>query len=274
MVPRRLVEFTHGELNPAKHYLFDLQAVTHELTGRDLRGAFGPTEPLGAAFVARNASALPRVRLAGRPEYVGNEAEALAAVRRLGIGIRHRLVVEDPDRPLPVDAEVLGSAAITSEVPERVEVAVDAANDSYLVLADSYDPGWSATLDGSPAPVRAAWVAFRAVFVPRGRHTIVFHYRPAGFDRGLVLTALGALLALGCLLWPRPLRPLGAGHGPVDWPASWPRWGLLAFLLIVAASTLTLGPGSLGIQSRWDRSFHRFTWGAGIESMKPPPPEP
>jgi hypothetical protein len=247
---------------------YDLAGVTHWLTGRSLRGSFGPYERVGAAYIARNPGALPRVRLLGRPYYVAGEAEAMAAVDRLGVETPHRLVVEDPDRPLSEGADGAGRAAIVREIPERVEVATEAAGDAYLVLADTFDPGWSATLDGHPVPIRPAWITFRAVFVPRGRHTVVFRYRPAGFAFGLVLTAIGLLIALGCLAWPRPLAPTAAAHGLASGPRGWPRWGLVALVLIVLASTVAVGPDGVAIQSRWANSFHRFTWGAGIEAMR------
>jgi hypothetical protein len=205
----------------------------------------------------------------GRPYYVAGEAEAIAAVDRLGAETRKRLVVEDPDRPLPEDAEVAGRATITRERPERVELAIEADRDAYLVLADTFDPGWTAMLDGRAVPIRPAWITFRAVFVRRGPHTLVFRYRPAGFDRGLAITGCGLLIALGCVFWSRPLVALALEHGVQSGPRNWPRWGLLVLVLIVLASTISVGLSGVGVQSRWSRSLHTFTWGAGIESMKP-----
>jgi hypothetical protein len=266
MIPRRSLAYT-DHVRPGRGR-YDLEGVTHWLTGRSLRGSFGPYERVGAAYLSRNPGALPRVRLVGRPYYVAGEADAIAAVERLGVETPRRLVVEDPDRPLPEEANASGHATITREVPERVEVATESAGDAYLALADTFDPGWSATLDGRPVPIRPAWITFRAVFVPRGRHTVVFRYRPAGFDRGLVLTGCGLLLTLGCLAWPRPLAPPSAAHGVGEGPRGWPRWGLVALALIVLGSTVAVRPGGLAIQSRWSESVHRFTWGAGIEAMR------
>jgi len=47
---------------------------------------------------------------------------------------------------------------------------------------------------------------------------------------------------------------------------------LWAALAIVAASALTVGPNGLRVHERWSGSWHRFTWGAKINAIGPPPP--
>ena len=48
----------------------------------------------------------------------------------------------------------------------------------YLLLLDSYDPGWRVTVDGSPAPLLQANELFRAVRLAPGQHEVEFRYRP------------------------------------------------------------------------------------------------
>ena len=60
-----------------------------------------------------------------------------------------------------------GKAEIVVDLAERVEVETELTAPSYLVLADTFDPGWSATVDGLVSPIRPAYVAFRAVFSTR-----------------------------------------------------------------------------------------------------------
>ena len=250
---------------------FDVEGVSHMLTGPSA-AIVGWEKPVrvGSTRIHRNPRVLPRVRLMGRPVYVGDEAAAVAALGALKGEIRERIIVEDPDRPLGVDARASGSARIVSEIPERVEVATNSTSDAYLFLADTYDPGWTATVDGRPAPIRPATVMFRAVFVSKGRHRVVFAYRPAGFDRGLAVTGVGLAATLGLLLLGRRDATPGPRHGPAPLPASWPRWGAGVFVAIIALSAVGLdASGRPTIHSRWDRSWHRFTWGAGIEAMKP-----
>ena len=266
MYPRRVLTF-QDHANPQAR--FDVEGVTQILTGRPIPGFRGPIERAGAASIHRNTSAQPRARLMGRPSYVADEAAAARALDELGAAIRDRLIVEDPDHPLPEGAAVEGTARIVVDLPERVEVEVDAKTPAYLVLADTFDPGWSATLDGRPSPIRPAFAAFRAIYLKEGRHRVVFTYEPAGFRAGLILTALGLLGVLACLAWPKAVAPPDPSHVPLAWPSQWPLifWGVL--LAIVLGSAFKVGPGGVTIHPRWEGSFHRFTWAAGIEAIRP-----
>ena len=68
-----------------------------------------------------------------------------------------------------------------------------------LVLADAWSPGWTATVDGAPAPVLRVGGLFRGVLLRKAANEVIFRYRPRGWTWGLRLGAVGllALLALG-----------------------------------------------------------------------------
>jgi len=96
----------------------------------------------------------------------------------------------------------LGTAEVTQRTPLRVAVHVDAAAEGVLVLSDAYYPGWKATVDGAEANVFPVNYALRGVVVPKGPHTVEFHYRPLSFCAGMAMsiTALFAGLALAIAL--------------------------------------------------------------------------
>ena len=273
IIPRRLLAYTdHARPGLGR---FDLESVTHILSSRRMLAIGDPGEPAGSTYIHRNPTALPRVRLAANPVYAANEADAITLLDRLGGAIRTRVVVEDPDRPLASDASVdpRSSARIVREIPERVEVEADTPTPAYLILADTFDPGWSATLDNRPAHIRPAWVAFRAVFLPAGRHVVVFRYTPAGFLAGLATSSATLILCAVLILVARKrgLPPPSAEHDDSPWPHAWPAWVAAALLAMVLASAFTISrSGQIKSHARWDFTFHTFTWGAGIDAMNLP----
>jgi hypothetical protein len=98
-----------------------------------------------------------------------------------------------------------GRATVERYGGDRVDVRVQAAQDAWLFLADTYDPSWRAYVDGQARPVRLANAMFRAVAVPAGTHTVTFRYEPWPLAWGAaisLLTGLGVLaacaVAIGC----------------------------------------------------------------------------
>jgi uncharacterized membrane protein YfhO len=83
---------------------------------------------------------------------------------------------------------------ILSYEPERVRLRADLETTGYLVLTDTYYPGWQVTVDGRPATIQRADVAFRAVELTAGEHLVEFQYRPENVLLGLGLSVAGWLL--------------------------------------------------------------------------------
>jgi len=79
-----------------------------------------------------------------------------------------------------------------------VSATVTARGDGLLFLSIPYSPGWTATVDGKPAPIVRANVGFSGVAVPDGRHAIELRYRTPGLAVGVALSrwALVAFVVL------------------------------------------------------------------------------
>jgi hypothetical protein len=151
-----------------------------------------------------NPRALPRAYLATPLCVQDVEAATDLILARSFQPGRHAAVECPPGTPspeAPAAPEGLGKVAFVRYEPEHVVLDVEARAPAVLVLSDAYYGGWSATVDGQPAPVLPANVAVRGVLVPAGVHQVTFTYLAPGQRLGafLSLGTLG-LLGLGALL--------------------------------------------------------------------------
>lgn len=89
-----------------------------------------------------------------------------------------------------------GKAEITYYSPNIVKIKTETSNDEVLILADQFEDGWNATLDGKNIDISRANLIFRAVKVPSGSHEIIFNYWPKSFDTGLKISSIGILLII------------------------------------------------------------------------------
>jgi uncharacterized membrane protein YfhO len=85
---------------------------------------------------------------------------------------------------------------ITESKPERVSITATTDQRGYLVLTDSWYPGWCALVDGQLAPIDRVDVLFRAVLIEPGSHTIVFEYRPDSFLIGAIISAASLIILI------------------------------------------------------------------------------
>jgi hypothetical protein len=94
---------------------------------------------------------------------------------------------------------------------QRAEVKIKLEQPGYLVLSDSYFPGWQARVNGRPERILRADYLLRAVLLPVGESSTVFLYRPWAFRLGLwaSLVTLTGFIIGGAILG-RPRRESAA----------------------------------------------------------------
>jgi hypothetical protein len=88
-------------------------------------------------------------------------------------------------------------ARIVSHEPERVEIDLPEVGAGWLVLADTFYPGWSAEIDGVEKPILRANGLYRAVRVETGDHSVVFRYQPTSYRVGAAVSLASLALMLG-----------------------------------------------------------------------------
>jgi hypothetical protein len=144
----------------------------------------------------------PRVSVVPDWRQVPDGVEALAAIREGGFDPGARAIVEgNPGlAALTQPGATAGSATYREATPEEVSITASATATSIVVVRNAWDGGWSATVDGRPAPVLRADYFLQGVPIPPGKHEIRLTYRDPMIGRGLALSALVWLAWLAALV--------------------------------------------------------------------------
>jgi hypothetical protein len=130
---------------------------------------------------------------------VADEAASRAAISAPAFNPTERVVLELSD--VASLASAPRSTPIDSNNPNGFSISLNLPQANWVVLADTWYPGWYAYVDGQPAILRRANYAFRAVWVPAGAHRVEFLYSPPSFQLGATLTGVGVLISLSLGGW-------------------------------------------------------------------------
>lgn len=125
---------------------------------------------------------------------INESSERLARIAEPDWNPRSELILEVPS---DLSGQLIeGKAIIVRDEPMRVEIRSSMQTKGYVLLADQWDPGWHATVNGAAVRMLKADHAFRAVEVPAGESAIEFTYAPESFRYGLIGAGVGGMAIL------------------------------------------------------------------------------
>ncbi len=168
-----------------------------------LDGKLPPTTPgvtlrhEGDINVYEVQGALPRAYVVHRLKPVRDDAVALATLRTRAFDPAREALWTGSD-PLPALSEpmepdsvhVLGYDFNEAEFQVRTQTA------GLIVLADQYDPDWTATVDGKPATIHRVDYLLRGVLIGPGLHRIQFRYEPRALQNGIRISLASLVLTV------------------------------------------------------------------------------
>ena len=151
--------------------------------------------------VYKNKQVLPRIFLASDYRLETKKQRIADLIFDPKFNLRKKLILEE-DLPsdFVLDKKAIGKVKILGFLPGRIKLEVDTSGGSLLFLSDNYYPGWVAEIDGRKVGILRADYSFRALPVPRGRHIIVFSYKPQSFKLGAEISLFSFLITSGAVL--------------------------------------------------------------------------
>jgi hypothetical protein len=137
--------------------------------------------------------------------------ESAEVERATSAGVDHRqgvLLDAPPPIPLNTRGEVPSKITFEEPRPEILRVRTRTAAPGMLVVSETYNDDWRATLDGRQTRIYRAEYFVRAVFLPAGEHTVEFRYDNAAYRLGLGISLFMAALwtVLALRVWSRGRR--------------------------------------------------------------------
>lgn len=156
------------------------------------------------ARIYLNEGYFPRAYAVPSAQIVANETEALLVLQARPHTLNQVVILELEGQPPPptTSGQGLAGGEVQIEAYGLNEVRLTAVMPAagFVVLSDTYYPGWQATLNGQPTPIYRANSIVRAVFVPAGEHELIFTFWPSDFVIGAIAATIGLGVALLGLL--------------------------------------------------------------------------
>ena len=141
--------------------------------------------------VYRHTKALPHAYMVGEYRVVKDSKKRLQYLSSSVFDPRREVVLErEPEgRYAPVYPGKGSDVRIVSYSEEDIIIELGEHRGGFLVLSDTYYPGWRAYIDGLEQEILQANHVFRALEVPPGARQLVFSYEPESFAMGIWTSA-------------------------------------------------------------------------------------
>ena len=150
--------------------------------------------------VCRVRGALGRVFAVPRVAAAGNDVAMVQ--RMIAPDFDPRLVAFSNDATAAGDYPGSARCALrwAEDEPDQVAFEADAPDRAFVVLADTFFPGWTADVDGRAAPLFRVNQLTRGIALPAGRHRVTMRYVPEGWGATVPITRAAMLAWLAAAL--------------------------------------------------------------------------
>ncbi len=160
-----------------------------DVAGLEPAGTSGASQ--AASYAYRVPDPIPFAYLVSRLEHATSQLDAVNHLIRPSFQPGDRAVVEELPEGWRDGDGVNGGVEVAADEGQSTVLRVETEAPAFLVLNESFFPGWTCEIDGTATRIVRTNALVRGVAVPAGEHLVRFRYRPESFRRGLYLSSLG-----------------------------------------------------------------------------------
>ena len=142
---------------------------------------------------------------------VSSYEESVALLQDFKYAENKQIILETSE-PVKRDSSLLIPLSIKRPSPTEIRIDLSGASPGWVIILESFLPGWKAWVDGSSVPIIPAQVAFQAIKIGEGAKELKMVYRPLSFLIGIFIS----LLILPYIIFEIiSKRKGGAWHSPI-----------------------------------------------------------
>lgn len=195
--------------------LLDLMNIKYVVASVELEAGFSnqlqEVYQTPSVKIYENLNYLPRAYVVHQVEIIDKDAEILDMLISSSVDPSNRIIIEEPPpvELLKNQASFNDSVQIVQYQSQQITIETQLAADGFLFLSDVYYPGWQAFVDGQETRIYRANYAFKALYLPKGPHSVRFIYTPPSLELGLTITLIGLALTLMIFVvsWKKQTQP-------------------------------------------------------------------
>jgi len=167
---------------------------SNEIQSRKFRKVFA-----GELSVYENQQAFPRAFVIFNARVVTSKRALLTTLLSPQFDPSREVILEESplQKSIVDNPKAQGSAEVVAYSPRRITIHAHLPQDGFVVLGDSYYPGWKVFADGNEVSIYRANYILRAVFLKQGKHHVEFVYEPLSFAIGKWVSFSTLLIVLG-----------------------------------------------------------------------------
>jgi hypothetical protein len=182
-------------------YVVTWRSVLDDHLGRPVAATLLDQQGEGkeAVYTYRLAEEHPRAWIVHEIAVQADRAAVYAALAAPNFDPYRVAYVDNPFDAVPT--QTAEPVTIETTQPDRVVADADLVTPGLLVLSEINYPGWLATVNGSTQPIVEVDGLLRGVMLSAGQAHVEMTFQPLSLSVGAVLSGIGLVLWLTCLIW-------------------------------------------------------------------------
>lgn len=174
-------------------YISTIWRLQNDQLEMKMESEFYPEMP--KVKVYENRQFMPRAYIVPQAKILSSEKEVLGMLAWEKFNPLEEVIIEEEINHGSQTTEG-SNAEIIKYSPLEVAVKTSLTNDGFLVLSDTYYPGWKVFINGKEGKILQANYTMRAVPLDKGDYEVKFIYSPLSFKVGGITSGITLILVL------------------------------------------------------------------------------